>query len=262
MTDPTVKIREIAKKLLSEGKVEAVIGYRRGTVPLRNAPYFARHHEEADNLIWDSNCRINLANFLPRRKEKVAVIAKACDTRNIVNHIAENQIDREQVYIVGVPCDGMIDPEKVRAKEPREIIESAEEDGVIILKGKDFTTKIDKTEVLRQNCGVCAHRNPPVYDELAREEVPEIGADRYADLKELLAQTDSERYEYFSNLVKKLHPLLCLPGRLPVMLLPCLFRGRSHAAVGRQIPGSVRCDDLSSTAGVPLRGTMYRLRRV
>lgn len=203
MTDPTAKIREIAKKLLSEGKVDAVIGYRQGTVPLKNAPMFARHHEEADRLIWDSNCRINLANFLPRRKEKVAVTAKACDVRNIVGHIVENQVSRDQVYIIGVPCDGMIDPEQVRQKEPREILESTEEDGAIVLKGKDFTTRIDKAEVLRRNCGVCAHRNPPVYDALAREEVPEIeGADRYADLKELLAKTDAERYEYFTDLVK------------------------------------------------------------
>ena len=76
MPTRTEKIREAAKRLLSEGKVDVVIGYRAGSIPLKNAPYFARTAEEADNLIWDSNCRINLANFLPRRKDKVAVVAK------------------------------------------------------------------------------------------------------------------------------------------------------------------------------------------
>ncbi|MFH1090051.1 MAG: 4Fe-4S ferredoxin, partial [Pseudomonadota bacterium] len=202
MEERTKKIREAAKRLLSEGKVDVVIGYRAGSVPLRNAPYFARTAEEAEYLIWDSNCRINLANFLPRRKEKVAVTAKGCDTRNIVGHILENQIPRDQVYIIGVPCTAMIDPDLVKEKEPRPILEVVESDGRLILKGQDFETTINKEEVLRQNCAVCVHRNPPVYDELAAEEVPEQTVDRYADIKELLAKSDKEKWEYYQKLIE------------------------------------------------------------
>jgi formate dehydrogenase subunit beta len=73
-----------------------------------------KHTAEAvDTLVWDSNCGINLANYLTNRKEKVAVIAKGCDSRNIVTHIIENKIKREQVYIIGVPCTGMIDKRKI-----------------------------------------------------------------------------------------------------------------------------------------------------
>ena len=203
MDERIQKIREAAKKLLTEGTVDVVIGYRQGTVPLKTAPYFAHTPEEADNFTWDSNCRINLANFLPRRTDKVAVIAKGCDSRNIVNHVVENQIKREQVHIIGVPCGGMVDPALIAAREGRLITGAAEADGVITLTGQGFTTKIDKNDVLRQNCATCVHRNPAVYDELVVEQVPEQqGVDRYKDLVELLATSDTERYEYFEKLVE------------------------------------------------------------
>ena len=203
MDERIQKIREAAKKLLTEGTVDVVIGYRQGTVPLKTAPYFAHTPEEADNFTWDSNCRINLANFLPRRTDKVAVIAKGCDSRNIVNHVVENQIKREQVHIIGVPCGGMVDPALIAAREGRLITGAAEADGVITLTGQGFTTKIDKNDVLRQNCATCVHRNPAVSDELVVEQVPEQqGVDRYKDLVELLATSDTERYEYFEKLVE------------------------------------------------------------
>jgi len=203
METRTEKIRETAKRLLSEGKVDVVIGYRAGTIPLRTAPYFARTVEEAENLIWNSHCRINLANFLPRRKDRVAVTAKGCDARNIVNHIIENQITRDQVYIIGVPCEGMVELDLILEKEGRPIQEIIESNGKLTLKGRDFSTSLERAEVLRQNCLTCAHRNPTVYDELVVDQVPELeGVDRYVDLKELLAQSDAERYAYFQNLVK------------------------------------------------------------
>ena len=203
METRTQKIREIAKRLLSEGQVEVVIGYGPGSVPLKNAPLFARTPEEADNLIWDSNCRINLANFLPRRQDKVAVVAKGCDARNIVNHIVENQIARDQVYIIGVPCEGMIDPELVYEKEDRLIHQAVEANGKLTVKGKDFETTLDRNDVLRQNCLTCVHRNPPVYDELVTDTVTEQeGVDRYVDIVELMQKTDDERYAYFEDLVK------------------------------------------------------------
>lgn len=197
------KIRETAKKLLAEGKVDVVIGYRAGTTPLQSAPYFARTAEEVENLIWSSNCRINLANFLPRRTDKVAIVAKGCDGRNIVGHIQENQIARDRVHIIGVPCQGMIDADLVLEIEGRTILESSENGDKIIVKGNDFSTEIDKASVLRRNCAGCIHHAPPVFDEMIGQAEPEPDIDRYADLKELLAQTDTERYDYYQELIKE-----------------------------------------------------------
>ena len=110
------KIKEISRRLLKECKVEMLIGFRKGSLPMMNEPCFVRSEAEVEQLVWDSNCGINLANYLTnRQEEKIGIFAKGCDSRNIVTHIIENKIKKEQLVIIGVPCKGMIDRRKVNA---------------------------------------------------------------------------------------------------------------------------------------------------
>ena len=104
------KIKEISKRLLQEGQLEMVIGFRRGTVPMMNEPCLITSAGEVESLVWDSHCGINLCNYLTGRKGRIGVVAKGCDSRNIVTHILENKIKREQLYIIGVPCQGLRNP--------------------------------------------------------------------------------------------------------------------------------------------------------
>jgi hypothetical protein len=60
MTSYIEKIREVAERLLTDCKVDAVLGFRKGTIPMMNEPYFARTAGDVQNLVWDSNCGINL----------------------------------------------------------------------------------------------------------------------------------------------------------------------------------------------------------
>ncbi|MBI4766509.1 MAG: 4Fe-4S ferredoxin, partial [Deltaproteobacteria bacterium] len=113
MVEYIKKIQEIAKRLLTEKKVDTVIGYRKGTVPMMNEPILVRDPDQIDQLYWDSFCGVNLANYLPKRKERLAIVAKGCDSRNIIVHLKEGQIKREQLYIIGAPCRGMVDRRKV-----------------------------------------------------------------------------------------------------------------------------------------------------
>ncbi len=112
MQQLTDDIRAIARKLLREKKVEVVIGYERGSLPLRRRPCFVRKEEDADRLVWDGWCENTLATYLPKRKEKAAIVAKGCDSRAVVELIKENQVPRDQVVVIGVPCRGMIDRAK------------------------------------------------------------------------------------------------------------------------------------------------------
>src|SRR4030042_27447 len=174
MLEYTKKIQDIAKKLLMEKKVDAVIGYRRGTIPMMNEPILIRDAEKADQLYWDSFCGINLANYLPKRKERLAIVAKGCDSRNIVIHLQEGQIKREQLQIIGVPCRGMVDRQKVWVKLEGKESTGVEETGdQIIVTGKDLKDSFNKADLLQDNCAICIHRNPVLYDELAGELVAE-----------------------------------------------------------------------------------------
>ena len=128
------KIKEISRRLLQEGKVDMVIGFRKGTVPMMNEPCFVKTPENVDNLVWDSNCGINLANYLADRKETIGIVAKGCDSRNIVTHIIENKIKRDQLIIIGVPCKGMIDRRKIQALFETQIENVIEADGTITIK--------------------------------------------------------------------------------------------------------------------------------
>ncbi len=93
MTDLTPAIRDAARRLLTDGLVDVVIGFEAGTLPLRTSPCFVRDAADVERLVWNMSCENNLAKYLPRRAERVGVIAKGCDTRSIVGLLREGQID-------------------------------------------------------------------------------------------------------------------------------------------------------------------------
>jgi len=127
MLNTSVAIRDIAKKLLDEKRVDLIIGLKRQR-PSAEHSLFCQERLRADRLIWNANCENNLAKYLPKIKERVAIVAKGCDVRSIINLIKEKQVTREQVFIIGIPCKGMIDRRKIEAKlDGKEILEAEEE---------------------------------------------------------------------------------------------------------------------------------------
>jgi ferredoxin len=89
--DPyTKKIRQISKRILSEGKVDAVIGFRRGSLGVMSEPFIAKTQEATESLTFDCNCRMNLVTYLTNRTDKIGLLVKGCDSRNLVTHIIEN----------------------------------------------------------------------------------------------------------------------------------------------------------------------------
>ena len=149
MPEYETKMREIAWKSLEDGKVDVVIGYKKGSIPMANEPVLISDPDRVESLIWDSHCALNLCNYLTGRKDKIGIIANGCNSRNIVTHIVENQIKREQLYIIGVPCTGMIDQRTVkRAVNDREILQVEENEDRFTVKGKDFEETFEKKDFL------------------------------------------------------------------------------------------------------------------
>ena len=108
------EIQGVAVSLLDEEKVELVIGYAAGSLPLRTTPVFVRRLDEAQDLIWNPLCDNNLARYLNKFKNmKVGIVAKGCDVRAIIGLLQERQIERENVHIIGVSCVGVVDRKKV-----------------------------------------------------------------------------------------------------------------------------------------------------
>ena len=237
------KIKEISRRLLKEAKVDMVIGFRKGTVVMMNEPCFVKAAEDIDNLVWDSNCGINLANYLTNRTEKIGIIAKGCDSRNIVTHIIENKIKREQVVIIGVPCKGMIDRHKIEAMAEGEIKEVIETDDTIQIKGDGFEKTLDKQKVLQQNCAICIHRNPVIYDELVADEVKEQeDVDRYADVRDIETMSPDDKWDFFEDLLSTCIRCYACRNACPLCYCPTCFVDESRPQwVGKsQDPTDVR----------------------
>ena len=110
------QLRNAIRKLLEEGTVGVAIGYGRVGVDGAVGAFFATKPEDVDQLVWNSECRQNLAVHLTRPEVKAlgkpAVVVKGCDARAVVALCNEAQIKREDVVVVGVACEGV---EKVDA---------------------------------------------------------------------------------------------------------------------------------------------------
>jgi ferredoxin len=198
-------IREVAEKLLSEKKVDLIIGYEQGTLPLRTTPCFIEKVEDVQKLVWNASCDINLAKYLVGRKEKVGIVAKGCDARSITVCNIEKQIPKENTVIIGVPCLGVIDRKKVEAKlGSKEVLESKEEGEKIRVKGEGFELVLPKRDLICDSCITCKHKNPPTHDIFVGERAPEVQeVDEFAEVSDLESKSTEERWTHFKEELSK-----------------------------------------------------------
>ena len=230
MREYAEKIRERARKLLAEGKVEVFIGYRKGSVAMMNQPVLIHHPDQADLLYWDSHCGLNLCNYLTKRIEKIGIVATGCNSRNIVTHILENQIKREQLYIIGIPCTGMIDHRAVtRAVGQKEILDVEEQGEEFTVKGAGFSQSFMKKDFLQRNCVVCTHRNPVIFDEMIAEPVPEQeGVNAYSDVERIEEMEQEKRWAFFAQLVSRCLRCYACRNACPLCYCPTCFVDESR----------------------------------
>ena len=223
------KIKEISNRLLKDSEVDMVIGFRKGTMPMMNEPCFAKKPEDVDNFVWDSNCGINLANYITDRKEKIGILAKGCDSRNIVTHIIENKIKRDQLVVIGVPCMAMIDRHKIETMFETEIQDVIEADDKIIVKGEGLEETLNKKDVLQKNCSVCIHRNPVIYDEVVGDLVEEQkDVDRYEDVRKIEAMLSEEKWRFFDDLLSECNRCYACRNACPLCYCPTCFVDESQ----------------------------------
>ena len=169
-------LSQIISELLTGGKVTKVIGYVKSGS--RSKPFISSKAEDAGKFIMDETCVNNLAVYLTKdeimKQGKVAVVAKGCDIRAIVALIQENQIKRDDVYIIGVNCQGV-----------KENFDS---------------------NVLAAKCTPCKVKTPAVYDVLIEMEKPKSEPskeNKKEEIEKISAMTDAERFEFFEKEFEK-----------------------------------------------------------
>ncbi|MFW9781100.1 MAG: 4Fe-4S ferredoxin [Candidatus Heimdallarchaeota archaeon] len=208
-------IRETARSLLKEKKVDVIIGYTNGTVPLSSSPIMITKEEDVDKLIWNNLCYVNLARYLvpkipqltdPEKGDlKVGIVSKGCVGRALIHLSVENQIKMENITTIGIRCNGIINRKKIEKEiGEKEILEVITSNNDIIVKGKGFEQKFPFEEYINELCKVCKVKSPPTSTEFANmclgncQEISSID-DNFEDLKEYELKTPDEKWDYIKE---------------------------------------------------------------
>ena len=120
-----------AKKLLEDGTVARVLGWKAGDLPYNLEPAYFESAESLKDFVYNGFCGANLSKYMieaSKLEGKTLVCLKPCDTYSFNQLIKEHRVDREKAYIIGVGCKGKLDIEKIRNQGVKgiESIEGAE----------------------------------------------------------------------------------------------------------------------------------------
>ena len=189
------KLIKRAKELLSEGKVQKVVGWKKGLFEDDVTPAVFESAEELDKgFVFNKYCAANLSKYLvkitrdievkksttrvnntmakqrdpnaqdaPIPQERVLVFLKPNDTYSFTQLLKENRITRDDVYAIGVPCQDTLDGGEV--------------------------------------CETCKNKKPVSCDELigVEAEIEAVESTRMAEVAKIEAMTADERNEFWKN---------------------------------------------------------------
>jgi len=118
--DPiALQLRREVANLLEQGQVPRVLGYANGSLPGQVTMTTITGTEEVGELEWSPHCHPNLLAYVPRALEhadRVGVVVKACDVKSLVGLLQEGQVQRQDVVLVGAPCAGVWEGDRLAAK--------------------------------------------------------------------------------------------------------------------------------------------------
>jgi len=170
------ELRAKAKELLASKQVDVVIGYgptETGDV----GAVFVTDPDRTDLLVWNEHCTANLTTYLKRKElkklGKAAVVVKGCDAKALAVLEIENQLDRANVFVIGMTCSGM----RVQGE-------------------------------IQDKCRSCDVQSPLHCDVVIGEPEPMVPVGepgsvipekRYAKLEKLMAMSIEERLEYWKQ---------------------------------------------------------------
>jgi len=216
------QLREEAKKLLADKKVDVIVGYEEGTIPLQTSPCFITNPDDTGKLVWNSFCSQNLAKYVhdiihqhresqvrvkpeDKTKKVVGVVARGCTTRSLVIHLQERQYGRDEIVIIGVPCTGYVAKRKVsNLVDDNEILEVSVNGDKMSVKTADGDKDIPFKDVIADNCLNCHFNNPVISDMMIGSEAPPMDVDReYHDVNKFEKLSVEERWAYFTKEMEK-----------------------------------------------------------
>lgn len=183
------EMRELAQELLASGEVSGVYGWTKGSRPELTPPVLIRDAADVGRFHYDEYAVHNLTGFLLDDRlngAKRALFVKGCDSRGIVRLLQDQQITRDQVIVIGVPCPGMRDSSGTlfrkcaECRYPNPVLADRTVGAVTVTKEPGLPTGVT-SEVARQS-GVGSQ-----------------AAERYAAVAAIEALSPDEKYAYWEK---------------------------------------------------------------
>ena len=196
---------EKATKLLTDGTVSRVLGWKKGDLSYDITPaVFTSPEQLQKEFIFNDFCGANFSKYLLKetRKDegKILVFLKPCDTYSFNQLLTEHRFDREKVYAVGIGCDGMIDISKIKLALGDGIVSiNTDSDTIVVETLYDGQKQIDKKDVLLERCVNCKSKKHVAYDELIGEEGEVLDSNRFDQVAQLEAMSADERFAFWQN---------------------------------------------------------------
>ncbi len=195
-----------AASLLADGTVAAVLGWKRGEFDYDLTPaVFTTAEELVDGFVYNDFSGANLSKYLVKKTReiegKILVFLKPCDTYSFNQLLCEHRFDREKVYAIGIPCNGMADIQAIR-KITGEGIASVEEEsnGLVVHTIFDEQPKrVALADVLLERCVTCKSKKHVAYDELIGDDGEELASSRFDEVARLEAMSPDERFAFWQN---------------------------------------------------------------
>ncbi|NTV50489.1 MAG: Fe-S oxidoreductase [Geobacteraceae bacterium] len=179
----TEGIRAEANRLLSAGEVTAIVGYTTGRRTGSSQPIIVTDADDTARLCFSVTSVNNLAVYLTKAKKeipkngKIGIVVKGCDLKALVGLMGESQLKREELYLIGVPCVGVL--------------------ASTVQPSTELTA-----ETIAPKCRECDAHLPSGCDflpDVALPPLPQLDGKYTAEIARLEALTPAERWVYWKE---------------------------------------------------------------
>ena len=200
-------MKEKALGLLKGKAVNRVLGWKKGELAYDAEPSFFSEPETLGEMVYNAFCGSNLSKYLVgvnKEAGKTLVFLKPCDTYGLNQLLSEHRVEREKVHVVGIPCRGKLDLDKLRDKGVKGIL-GVKDDGkeLTIESLYDLPGEFKREEVLLDKCLACKGSEHKISDELLGESqtVNKSDVDRFEEVSKLEVLSSEEKFEYWRGVL-------------------------------------------------------------
>ncbi len=185
------------------GDLDCVIGWEQGYDPLHATPLFIRTEADLDRLNIGPLAVHNPASYVTGFKgKKIGVVVRGCHSRSIIELINEKLLNRDEVVLFGLCCDGVVSQRKIRAALPADpgFVETATIEGDTLrvkVAGQESSIKV--ADVLVDKCVNCRYPDPLLADVLVGEKHEAREKTSLACQDAFEAKTDADKFAFWRD---------------------------------------------------------------